>query len=167
MADELLDPRNQIDSALAKLPAFQRLKPAEKAQFSEFFVRQVSIQSTYSGALPHPEHLERFSKLIPDGAERLMGEVEKQSAHRREIEKIVITSQQNQSGRGQFLAFGIGIFGLGVAGVCIYAGHDAAGAALGGSTLVSLVWAFLKGKTEQKRDLQDKNKQPSVPATTA
>src|SRR5258708_7872427 len=41
----------------------------------------------YQGALPHPDHLERFEALLPGATDRFLGLAERQSAHRQRMEK--------------------------------------------------------------------------------
>ena len=45
------------------------------------------VGQTFSGPLPPPDALKRYSDIIPNGAERIMAMAEEQSKHRRELEK--------------------------------------------------------------------------------
>src|SRR6202035_5535082 len=47
-----------------------------------------------SGILPEPSELAAYNTIIPNGADRIMKMAEVQSAHRIEIEKAVVESQQ-------------------------------------------------------------------------
>ena len=70
-------------------------------------------------------------------------------------------AQMHQSNVGQWMGFILGVFGLGVSGFCIYTGHDAAGATLGGTTLIGLVSVFVAGKTEILQSLARKHPRSS------
>ena len=55
----------------------------------------------HSGPIPPAEELSRYDQVIPNGADRIMAMAEAQSKHRMEMEALVLTSQQQQSARGQ------------------------------------------------------------------
>ena len=112
-----------------------------------------------SGPLPEPGELDAYNRIIPDGADRILRMAEAQSAHRIEIEKVVITSQQRQSFCGQLFGLLMGLTGLSLATYAAVTGQPWFGATIGGATLVSLVSAFLFTQTSQKKELQQKHEQ--------
>ena len=131
--------------------------PVERRQELERILFQQSVLAkSHRGPLPPPDDMEKYCLLIPNGGDRIMARHEKQSDHRMEIEKTTINAQMSQSNLGQWMGFVLGAVGLGVSGFCIYTGHDAAGATLGGTTLVGLVSVFVAGKTELWRSLLQK-----------
>jgi uncharacterized membrane protein len=141
----------------AAAPEFTRTLPRKKreeiARLIQTTVMSVSIRS---GPLPPSEELAAYNKLIPNGADRVMAMAEKQQDHRIEIEKVAVTSQQNQGERGQIFALIIAVIAiLASVGVTLM-GHETAGSILGGSTVVSLVAIFVTGKIMQRRNLQRK-----------
>lgn len=117
----------------------------------------MTVMKAHSGPLPDPETLERYSVLIPNGAERIMQMAEKQQNHRMGLESRVIDSQLRQSNTGQILAFVIGLAALGAGAFCIYSGHELGGSVIGGGGIVGLVTAFIKGRSAQERNLETKN----------
>jgi uncharacterized membrane protein len=117
--------------------------------------------SMYSGPIPPPEVLAKYNEIVQGAAERILKMAENQQNHRIELEKHVIKSQQRQSSIGQLFAIIIGIVGLFAGTYAVLQGHDIAGAALGGATLVSLVTAFLKGRSSQKDDIKKKKEKDS------
>lgn len=132
-------------------PSLKNIKPKQRQEILQTIMQVVSVRS-HSGPLPDVETLQGYNQIIPNGAERLMQQVEKQSEHRREMERKVISSNNLQSFIGQF-------FGLLIAGGVLYAsyeltmsGHDTVGGILGGTTLVSLVGIFVYGKKKQSQD---------------
>lgn len=114
------------------------------------------MQVIRQGPLPDPEDLAKYNQIIPEGADRIMKMAENQSAHRIEIEKVVISSQQVQSQRGQHFGLAIAIVGIGASVFLAMNGHDVVAGVLGGTTVVSLAIAFIEGKKAQQRDLQQK-----------
>jgi uncharacterized membrane protein len=116
----------------------------------------VSIKKTHNGPIPDPESLEEYSRIIPNGAERIMALAEKQSSHRMVLEKKVIISQIAQSYLGQIFAFLIGIAALGSAVYCIINGREISGSIIGIGGITGLVTAFLKGREQQEKNLQEK-----------
>jgi uncharacterized membrane protein len=87
--------------------------------------------------------------------------VEAQSAHRIQLESMVVASQQRQGERGQNYGLLIGIFGISVGAALSFFGHEAVGGVIAGTTVTGLVTAFLIGKSQQNSDLTAKK--PSRP----
>ena len=112
-----------------------------------------------SGPLPSGEELEEYNQLIPNGADRVMTMAENQSAHRIEIEKIAVKSQQKQGSRGQIFAFVIAVLAIVASVYVTLIGHPVTGGIIGGSTVVSLVTVFVTGRLTQRHDLKRKSAQ--------
>jgi uncharacterized membrane protein len=80
-----------LENAISKTIDPELLKNLPKAQKAEI-VRQIQmIKRTHSGPLPSPETLEEYSRLINNGAERIMVMAEKQSAHRMTLQRKFMT----------------------------------------------------------------------------
>lgn len=109
-----------------------------------------------SAPLPHPSELEGYEHILPGAAERIFAMAESQSSHRQELEVKAFSTENRNSLLGILAAWSIGIFGLSVAGYCVYSGHDVAGGALGGTTLVSLVSTFIYGTHQRKIEREQK-----------
>ena len=65
--------------------------------------QQIEIQQSgfYSGPLPEASDLARYDEVVPGAGKIMIENFEKQSAHRRDMEKIVITSDAKNSRMGQ------------------------------------------------------------------
>lgn len=113
---------------------------------------KMSMKSHFVGPIPRPEDLERYNKIIPNGADRIMSRAEKQSDHRMQLEDKVISRQQNQSGRGQIFAFIISLLFLIAAWDLGKSGEPVLAGVIGGTTLVSLATVFIVGKKLSKSD---------------
>ncbi|MBX7158281.1 MAG: DUF2335 domain-containing protein [Verrucomicrobiae bacterium] len=119
----------------------------------------VSIQESYSGAIPHPSHLKAFNEIVPGSADLIFQEFKKQSEHRRALESYAIPRQTDQSGRGQIFAFILVILFL-IAGVLLTMyDHDKVGGILLGFTLLGVTSVFITGKIFQEKELASKKQQ--------
>ena len=132
----------------------RRIPPEDQRKMSQLSVMTRTI--TRSGPLPDPDELQGYENTLSGAAERIMKMAENQQAHRIEMEKLVITSQQKQSARGQIFGLIVGLVGVLSGGALAYAGHDVVGGTIAGTTVVSLVYVFVTGKAKQKQDLAEK-----------
>lgn len=117
----------------------------------------VTMHKTHTGPLPDPDTLAQYSTIIPNGAERIMQMAEKQLDHRMNLENKVVSSQMLQSNIGQFLAFFIGIAALTASTICIIKGHEWSGSLIGIGGLTGLVTAFIKGRSNQHKNLEERH----------
>ncbi|HEV2328739.1 MAG TPA: DUF2335 domain-containing protein [Verrucomicrobiae bacterium] len=121
---------------------------------------KVTIEETRisyrSGMLPEPAELEVFNTLIPNGADRIMKMTEAQSAHRMDMERTVVTSQQGQEQRGQWFGLIIALFFASCGTYSALHGQAWFGGIITGTTLVSLVGLFVYSKQQARKDLSDK-----------
>ena len=151
-----------IESGLSKInpKVFQGVNTSKKKEILEAFTESVgimlSIEKSHSGPLPDPETLKEYGEIIPNGAERIMKMAESQSTHRIELEKLAITSQLSQSGRGQIFGFILGLSAVGGSITCILLGHEVGGSILGAGGITSLVSVFVLGRRSQSRNLDKK-----------
>ena len=117
------------------------------------------VFSAFSGPLPSPDVLEKFDKVVPGAAERIIKMAEEQSLHRRGLEKKVIDSDIQRSKWGQILGFVIAIIGLIVSALIAIYGNAIAGGILGVGTLASLVSVFMYGSKTRSKEREDKKSQ--------
>lgn len=117
-------------------------------------IQQISLSR--SAPLPHPSELERYETILPGAADRIIAMAENQSIHRQNLENKAISIESRNSFLGVATGFLIGAIGLSIAGFCIYSGHDWAGVALGGTTLVSLVGTFVYGTRQRRIEREQK-----------
>lgn len=103
-------------------------------------VRVIRQISTFrSSALPDAETLHAYSKLIPNGPERIMGLIEREAAQR--YRRIT---------RGHWMAFTLAL-GFGAGGIYLGAtGHDWLAAAVFTTTIGVVTAAFIVGRHEKK-----------------
>jgi len=122
-----------------------------------FYSKLISTSHTisHSGPLPSPQTLEGYEKIVPTSANRLIVMAEKQSNHRMNIEKEVITGQLSQSKLGQIFGFIIAVFALSLSFILSLYGHITVAGIIGGATVVGLVTVFVIGKRSQSEDLDN------------
>ena len=148
---------SQLEKELVKIvpKIFEGVKEPKKQQIIKSIV--LTMHKVHIGPLPSPETLKEYSDIIPNGAERIMIMAEKQSDHRMALEKKVVSGQMNQSNIGQFLAFFIGVAALFAAVYCIVNGHEWPGTIIGTGGIIGLVTAFIQGRKNQEKDIQEKS----------
>ena len=88
-----------------------------------------TIASLHIGPLPLPEVLERYEQILPGSADRLLRLVEKQSVHRQDLERVVITGDNTRAFRGQMTTFVLLFSVVVVAGMAVLTNHVGLGAA--------------------------------------
>ena len=150
---EQRDKVQKIDSDLvASNPSLNEIDPTLRQELIQTIIGVTAISKVHSGPLPDVETLNGYNQIIPNGAERLMQQVEKQSQHRRDIENRVIKWNSIESLIGQ-------LCGMIIAGSVLFAsyrlamnGHEAVASVLGGTTIVGLTSIFVYGKKKQKEN---------------
>lgn len=167
MSEEVQKPDDSENGNLAKVEKrlteidpkiFEGIPKLKKQQIIRSLV--VTMHKTHIGPLPDPETLTEYSAIIPNGAERIMQMAEKQLDHRMKMENKVVGGQMSQSNIGQVLAFLIGIAALSASTYCIVTGHEWSGSILGIGGLTGLVTAFIKGRGQQEKSLEEKRPSP-------
>jgi uncharacterized membrane protein len=136
---------------------FNGLPQDKRDRIVRVIMQQVSMRS---GPLPDPSELAQYQAIIPNGADRIMKMAESQLEHRIKIETTVIGSQQRQAGFGQVCALVIAIVALTLATYAAVNGQPVFGGVIGGTTLVSLVSAFLVSTHKKKAEAQEDKNQP-------
>ncbi|MBR4791801.1 MAG: DUF2335 domain-containing protein [Treponema sp.] len=116
------------------------------------------LAAHYSSPLPPAAELERYEKIYPGFAERLMVRYEKQSDHRMELETKVIESGIKNSARGQVFAFLLSAMTIGVGAFLIYRNKDILGIAAVLSALATLLGVFIYGNKSKKDERIQKSK---------
>ncbi|PIR57291.1 MAG: hypothetical protein COU72_01710 [Parcubacteria group bacterium CG10_big_fil_rev_8_21_14_0_10_41_35] len=81
---------------------------------------------------------------------------EDQSAHRKDLEQKVISSDIARSKWGQILGFVIAVAGLVVSAIISIYGNAIAGGIIGVGTLASLVGVFMYGSTTRSKEREVK-----------
>lgn len=120
-------------------------KPPRESQRSESQRQLVAAQ--WSGPLPPPQALERFNAIIPNGAERIIGMVEREQAHRLELEAIGLHATVRDTKRGHWMGLTISLAAIAAAaGTAYFGAHPTVSIALVSLPIVLIVRAMLGRK---------------------
>jgi uncharacterized membrane protein len=132
----------------------ERLDPQSIAAFAEMLASSgiyLVRAESYSGPLPPPETLEEYKRIAPEILELILREYGEEGPHRRKNEERLITGGILMARLGLISAFLITLLFLAAGVYLIFHGHDAAGASICGTGVVSIVVAFLR-HTSQSRE---------------
>lgn len=157
---EMLQPKEEDIQELESeiLEQNPGLSNIPEPQRKEIISRVLKISSSHHiGPIPSPDSLEKYNNIIPNGADRIMIQSEKQGDHRRKIETIAIIGQTAQSFIGQLFGLLIGIYAVYCSYKCIMNGHEISGAVFGATGITGLVSVFVLGKRRQKQSLKNKD----------
>lgn len=126
--------------------------------------RTTTIQAeavSFQGPIPPPQLLREYNEIIPNGADRIVKMAEAQSAHRIELESIVIKGDDKRANWGLATGFTIGIVMIVLSFILVLYGHDVAGTIMGTTDLTALVGLFIYGRRAKAKELEkrdEKNK---------
>jgi len=122
------------------------------------YIKQRQQTKVHIGPLPDPQTIRELTEIYSGAAKILFDEFKAQSAHRREMERAVITTNNTLAVRGQIVGGILG--GIGLIGSLIVAGlgQGWAGFGIAVSSLVSLVSVFVLGREAQKKEREEKEK---------
>ncbi len=127
----------------------------------------------HSGPLPDPHTLECYDRIIPGAAERILIMAEKQSAHFCKMDSELLAAQRElitlenaQKTRGQRYALFTTIIMAGVSLFALWEGYPGTAGAIGTTTIIGLVTAFVKGQSntgqEKKKSAINQSETPDT-----
>lgn len=105
----------------------------------------------WSGPLPPPAALDQFNQIVPGGAERIIAMVEREQAHRIEMESIGLNALVRDTRRGMWIGGTIAVLAIAGAVLSAYLGaYFLVSVAIVGLPIAVIVQAMLKSKTNGK-----------------
>ena len=110
----------------------------------------------FSGPLPEPNQLSRYNDLIPDGADRIMAMAERQSAHRIQMEMLLLRSNIGRERRGSWFAFTLALIAIVGGFYLIHEGKSAQGLVAIIGSVVTLAGIFVYAQQQQQRERKEK-----------
>jgi uncharacterized membrane protein len=117
----------------------------------------VLAAATYRvGPLPPPAELKEYEALMPGVTKILFDNYIKQSNHRMDLEKTVITGDNKRADKGQTISGILAALGIVVGGVLSFMGKDVAGLSLIIGSLGTLLTAFYGGAIIRKNERVEK-----------
>ena len=108
-------------------------------------------QQTWTGPLPSPEQLKQFDTVLPGSAERILRMAEQEGEHSRTLQTTALTETTSAQRRGQYFAALTVVCGVSSSVLLALMGHDAVAAILAGTTLTTIVLAFLQSRDAEKK----------------
>ena len=103
-------------------------------------------QASFSGPIPPPSILEGYERLVPGAADRILKMAESESRHQQEIEFAALNGDIREGKRGQIFGFSSVIIAFGTAILALKMGSPALAIAIGSTTVVGVVSAFIIGR---------------------
>lgn len=103
-------------------------------------------QQSFSGPVPHPDHLAGYEKTLPGAADRILIMAEKEQEHRHEMEKDLLKTKRKQHTRGQNIGCGLAIVLAAFASVLGFLGHDWLSGAIFTTTIISVIIVYVLEK---------------------
>jgi uncharacterized membrane protein len=136
---------SQLPAGIAKIatPVIDTLPKDKRAAVAQI-AREVSRY--HSGPLPDPETLAHYSRIIPNGAERIMALVEREAAHRHTQEARFIDCQIKTTHYGQWMGAGLTVLLAGAGLALGVKGHDYLAGVVFATTIIAVVTIFVLGR---------------------
>ena len=106
----------------------------------------------FSGPLPHPDHLERYGKIIENGAERIFKMAENQADHRMTIEKSLVQADIRRSDFGLLYGFVLSLVVTGSGVWITLQDKSVVGFITMLAPLASIVALFVYNRQTQRKD---------------
>ena len=110
----------------------------------------VAKKEEYSGPIPHPDHLEKYEKILSGSANRILGMAENQSIHRQNIENKLLEAEIKYKNKGQNFGFIISIICIVGGIVMLFFGKNLQGFITLIGTVGVLISTFLYGNKNKK-----------------
>lgn len=130
----------------------------EAAAVGRYVVK--AMREEFSGPIPHPDIIEKYERILPGSADRIISMAEKQATHRQAMEKKMIESEARDGLLGIIFAFllGIGCLIACVVVVCLVPKNAGAisSAFLGVTGIGSITTGFIQSARRSKPKEKEK-----------
>lgn len=157
---EVLD-KNEVGVTTEELQEIHEEPEIEDAAEKKM-VRAVAkvMQSEFSGPIPPPNMIKGYEEILPGAADRILTMAERQSAHRQDMERKIISTESRDSLLGIIFAFMLGIGCIAAAIVIVVLVPENAGAIsgsiLGVAGMGSIIATFIKStRSNNSKDSKD------------
>jgi len=113
---------------------------------------KMQAQSTrFQGPIPPPEILRQYAEVVPELPRIIVGEYQKQSAHRQKLESQLLESNIRKETRGQWISFAFGGATLIGGFLLIHEGREAWGVGLMVGDLLAFAAVFITREADSTR----------------
>lgn len=100
----------------------------------------------FSGPLPPPDEMEKYERISPGAAERIITITETEISHRQELEKTSVDNEYKEASKGQNCAVIIGALAIIFGAITGMSGAQWTGSVIAGIGGAGLVSAFIRGR---------------------
>ena len=100
------------------------------------------VKAEFNGPLPPPDALEKYERVSPGAAERIIAMAERESSHRH----ASVDNEYKEASKGQNCAVIIGALAIISGTIAGISGAQWTGSMIGGLVLVGLVYASIRGR---------------------
>ena len=130
----------------------------EVAERTAHQVVQREIKAIFHrGPLPSPESMAKYEQLWPGATEFFFAQLEKQSSHRQDLEKSVVTNNIKSTNRGQWMAFVLFLLVTLLGFGAIVLGHDINGTIIALAGLAAQLALFFMRRRASDQQLASKD----------
>lgn len=132
----------------------QELQEIDFTQLTEeqraiILARITAVQESYFGILPHPEHLDKYNNIIPNGAERIMAMAEKEQDETITMEQKRLTANIKLARWGQAIGALLTLALIAAGTWLTIEGHDVVGGTIFGGTIIGVASVFVLNKKKK------------------
>lgn len=123
----------------------------------------VTVQQTvqgFTGPIPPPQVLAGYEQVLPGAANRIITMAERQSDHRQDLERRVVSANIRHAEIGLWLGAAVAVIMVVAAVLVAIAGHPVVGGVIGAFDVVGIVTVFVLRQRAREQELQDKADQP-------
>ena len=128
------------------LDATDEQPPTERVQDA------LEYKSAWAGPLPHPSDLRGYDDVVPGAAREIMDAWREETRHRHAQEKRDLGWSIFESVFGRIVALVFVLAALACATYAAVHGAEWFGAILGGGTIASSIWAFVRQRSDSGKD---------------
>ncbi len=123
--------------------------------FTQDFLQQLSLY--YSWPIPPAQELAEYEEIIPWSAQQIMNEANREAEHRRECEKIFLSTQAKKINKGQNYWLASVWMWFSASILLWILGFGTAAWAVGVTTVLWLAWIFVlwKFSSEKQKALEE------------
>lgn len=141
--------------------------PKQERQNAASLNFTATATSVYTSPLPPADEMKKYESICKGTTDRILTMAEKQAEHRQNIEAIAVKASSERSILGVKYAYHIALAAFVLSGFCFYFDHVVAGGAIFGSTLVSIVTAFIYGTRSNRQEREDKWEKAQYPNSSS
>jgi len=113
-------------------------------------------QTSFSGPIPHPDVLAGYDKVVPGLAVKIVEMANRQGEHRMGMETAALHGENFRATAGLVCGFVLTLAMIACGTYVVLNGHDAAGAAIGGTGVAGIVITFITGTSSRRKERAEK-----------